>query len=239
MNAQSARPRRPRQPAVPSGLPDDDDDALARLAEAAFAPQAAPAGGARRALSVAVAAPVLSAGAASDASHISGVPAEQPPADPADQAARREVDLAREAAQSSAGDPTRDYIRQATIGVDAQVAARFRDYQRREAARTGVKPSNLEVIFAALRAADGRYVEIVESRRPRVPDGQRWGRPVPGRRTGAPRLPSQINYRPSVGELADITQLAADAGADSVSAFLNMLLDEFLPKARSRTAPQP
>jgi hypothetical protein len=119
--------------------------------------------------------------------------------------------------------------------VDAQVAARFRNYQVTEAARTKVRPSNVEVVFAALSAAEGSYREIVESRRPKVPDGQRWGRPVPGRRTGAPRLSSVINYRPTVGELEDITQLATDSGADSVSAFLNILLDDFLPQARARS----
>jgi hypothetical protein len=124
--------------------------------------------------------------------------------------------------------------------VDAQVAARFREYQKREAARpNGVKPSNLDVIFAALNATEGRHTQIVDSRKPRAPEGQRFGRPVPGRRSGGTRLTSQVNYRPSVGELAEITALAQKSGAGSVSAFLNMLLDEFLPPARSKTAANP
>jgi hypothetical protein len=231
---------RGRRATVASALP-DDDEALQGLAAAAFLSPAPSAGAGARAVLSAVreeapaptaAAPALPA--AGGASAATPAPAEAPPALPAG--------TAPDAAQTApvpAPDPNRDFIRQATIGVDAGIVARFREYQRKEANRTKVKPSNLDVVFAALRAAKDRERAIVQSHQPKVPDGERWGRPVPGRRSGGPRLSSQINYRPTVGELADITQLAEQSGAESVSAFLNMLLDDFLPASGSRAAPQP
>jgi hypothetical protein len=122
-----------------------------------------------------------------------------------------------------------DLIRQATISVDANVAERFRRYQKREA-RNGPAPSNAEVVFRALDAAAGRYAEVVASRMPQPAPGRHFGAPVPGRRVSSEaRLASQINYRPTYGEIAEIKRLQKQAGARSVSAFLDAALDAFLP----------
>jgi len=129
-----------------------------------------------------------------------------------------------------------DFIRQATIQLDFSVAGRFRAYQSNEDRRHGNRPRNHEVVFAALNALDGRYAEVVEARRPQAPEGLRFGRPVPGRQAAGSQLRSQVNFRPTVAEKKEIIRLARAAGADSVSAFLNAVLDEFLPPApRKRT----
>jgi hypothetical protein len=130
-----------------------------------------------------------------------------------------------------------DLIRQATINVDANVAERFRLYQRREA-RNGPAPSNAEVVYRALDACEGRYSEVVAARVPQPAPGRRFGgAPVPGRRvTTEARLASQINYRPTYGEVAEIKRLQKHAGARSVSAFLDAVLDAFLPPLKGSSA---
>jgi len=130
-----------------------------------------------------------------------------------------------------------DLIRQATINVDANVAERFRLYQRREA-RNGPAPSNAEVVFRALDACEGRYSEVVAARVPQPAPGRRFGgAPVPGRRvTTEARLASQINYRPTYGEVAEIKRLQKHAAARSVSAFLDAVLDAFLPPLKGGSA---
>lgn len=243
MNDDSTKHPRGRRASVVSALP-EDDDALAGLAAAAFGGQSRAGGPAGRgtlsAVPVTAPAETTPAAATSRADSSPAVPASAASATQPAGHAGPAADSAPATAPDPEADPSRDFIRQATIQVDAQIVTRFREYQRREANRNkGVRPSNLDVVFAALSAADGREKDIVASHRPHVPEGQRWGRPLPGRRTGGSRLSSQINYRPSVGELADITQLAAKSGADSVSAFLNMVLDDFLPAAGSRTAQRP
>ena len=110
--------------------------------------------------------------------------------------------------------------------LDLDVARRFRRYQERDKP----KPSNAEVVFRAVDAAYGRYADIIDARRPKLPEGRRLGRAVPGRRPPGTRLPTQINFRPTVREEAEIKRLATEAGAESMSAFVNAMLDEFLPK---------
>lgn len=136
--------------------------------------------------------------------------------------------------------PHGNLIRQATISVAAEVAERFREYQRQQAAE-GPVPSNAEVVFRALEACRDRYADVVASRRPQPEPGRRFGAPVPGRRvTSEARLTSQVNYRPTYAEHAEIKRLQTEAGAPSVSAFLDAVLDEFLPqlpgRPRRRTA---
>jgi hypothetical protein len=131
--------------------------------------------------------------------------------------------------------PHGDLIRQATISVAAGVAERFRAYQRQQAAH-GPAPSNAEVVFRALDACRDRYAAVVASRQPQPEPGRRFGAPVPGRRvTSEARLSSQINYRPTHAEVAEIKRLQQEAGAPSVSAFLDAVLDEFLPPLTGRT----
>jgi hypothetical protein len=52
--------------------------------------------------------------------------------------------------------------------------------------------------------------------------------------TSEARLSSQINYRPTHAEVAEIKRLQHEAGAPSLSAFLDAVLDEFLPPLTSR-----
>lgn len=127
---------------------------------------------------------------------------------------------------------TEDFIKQSTVQVDAQVVQRFRRYQDKERP----KPSNAEVIFRALDAARGRYRDIIDARRPQLPEGRHFGRAVPGRRPAGSRLATQINFRPTVGEEAEIKKLSTESGADSMSAFINAVLDEFLPGGGTRAA---
>ena len=130
--------------------------------------------------------------------------------------------------------PHGDLIRQATINVAAGVAERFRAYQRQQAAEAAA-PSNAEVVFRALEACRGRYAEVVASRRPQAEPGRLFGAPVAGRRVSSEaRLSSQINYRPTYAEVAEIKRLAQQAEALSVSAFLDAVLDEFLPPLPGR-----
>lgn len=130
--------------------------------------------------------------------------------------------------------PHGDLIRQATINVAAGVAERFRAYQRQQAAE-GPAPSNAEVVFRALDACRGRYAEVVASRQPQAEPGRLFGAPVAGRRVSSEaRLSSQINYRPTYREVAEIKRLGEQAGAQSVSAFLDAVLDEFLPQLPGR-----
>jgi hypothetical protein len=130
--------------------------------------------------------------------------------------------------------PHGDLIRQATISVGATIAERFRQYQKSEGSE-GPAPSNAEVIFRALDACAGRYPEIVAERMPQAAPGRRFGAPVPGRRASTEaRLASQINYRPTYAEAAEIRRLQAESGARSVSAFLDAVLDAFLPPLKRR-----
>lgn len=205
------------------GLPPDNDlDAFAAAAAAAL-----PASPARERLSVvpgaagsqperpATASPPASAEAAPPPAPQPAAP-QPPPEQPDDDAA---MAFAAE-----------DLIRQATINVGADVAERFRRYRQREG-RNGPAPTNVEVVFRALDACDGRYSEIVAARMPQPAPGRRvGGTPVPGRRISTEaRLASQINYRPTYGEVAEIRRLAKQAGARSVSALLDAVLDAFLP----------
>jgi hypothetical protein len=170
-------------------------------------------------------------------------PPSQPPT-PVTAAPAPAASLAAPVAQPAAADSDddelpasrADLIRQATINVDADVAMRFRAYQRREG-RDGPTPSNAEVIFRALDASEGRYREIVADRVPQPAPGRRFGGGhVPGRRvTREARLTSQINYRPTYGEVSEIKRLQRQAGAASVSALLDAVLADFLPPLRARS----
>ena len=139
-----------------------------------------------------------------------------------DRSARRPRRSRRRAASGG----TANFIKQSTVQLDLDVARRFRRYQERDKP----KPSNAEVVFRAVDAAYGRYADIIDARRPKLPEGRRLGRAVPGRRPPGTRLPTQINFRPTVREEAEIKRLATEAGAESMSAFVNAMLDEFLPK---------
>jgi hypothetical protein len=228
------RPGRTRR----SGLP-DDDDALSALS--ALANQALPSAPAR--LAAVTAAPPAAAAAAQPREDPAPVrPAVAAPVSvaPVAQAAAAPVHPVRPAppAQDSgaddepAADGTEDFIKQSTVQVDAQVAQRFRRYQDKERP----KPSNAEVIFRALDSAQDRYQDIIDARRPRLPEGRHFGRAVRGRRPAGTRLATQINFRPTVGEEAEIKKLSQDSGAESMSAFINAVLDEFLPGGGPRAA---
>jgi hypothetical protein len=220
------------------GLPDDDDalDALSALANAAL-PSSPPrpltpvpsVQEPRQPVRPAPAAPQ----AADPATALAAPPARAPvplAAQPAPAAPLQPVRSTPPAPVSDSedepvADGTENFIRQSTVQVDAQVARRFRKYQDKEKP----KPSNAEVIFRAIDAAQDRYRDIIDARRPQLPEGRRFGHSVPGRRPAGTRLATQINFRPTVGEESAIKKLSKDSGADSMSAFINAVLDEFLP----------
>lgn len=134
--------------------------------------------------------------------------------------------------------PHRDLPRQASITVDAEVAQRFRGYQRQQAS-SGPTLFNHQVVFLALRACRANYADVVARHQPQPePEAEfPFGAPVPGRRaTSEARSTSQLNFRPTHGEFAAIRQLQKEAGAPSVSAFLNAVLDEFLPPLTGRSS---
>jgi hypothetical protein len=211
------QPRGPR-----SNLPSDDEAlaALAAAGDAAFGTPPKP--GAGRPLAAVPPAPTAAAATALP------VPGPAPaPADVADDHARIAAQDGRDAAGAEpATGGTDDFITQSTVQLDLGVARRFRRYQERDKPR----PSNAEVVFRAVEAARGRHAEIIDARRPKLPEGRSLGRAVPGRRPPGTRLPTQINFRPTVGEKADIQRLGTEAGAQSMSEFVNAMLDEFLPK---------
>jgi hypothetical protein len=121
--------------------------------------------------------------------------------------------------------------RQATVTVSLDVYQRFMHYINQQANLTGRRPYNQEVMAWALNSADGRYQEIVDQRRPRTEPGQRFGSRVPGRRIAADTtLTSQLSWRPTHAELADIKRLARISGAGSMAAFITYVLDAFLPQ---------
>jgi hypothetical protein len=197
------------------GLPEDDDLAVFKAAvEGALGPGTAP---------VDRKTPLTAVPAVATDREDDGPPA-----------AGTQAGLAVTDAQELPDIPHGNLIRQATINVAAGVAERFRAYQRQQAAE-GPAPSNAEVVFRALEACRGRYAEVVASRRPQAEPGRLFGAPVAGRRVSSEaRLSSQINYRPTYAEVAEIKRLGEQAGAQSVSAFLDAVLDEFLPKLPGR-----
>ena len=220
------------------GLPDDDDalDALSALANKALPPAAArPLAAVPRVQDP----PPPPAAQPAQAATPEANPAAAP--SPAQTAAAEQVRPVRSAPpvqdsdrddEPAADGGTVDFIKQSTVQVDAQVVQRFRRYQDRERP----KPSNAEVIFRALDAARDRYRDIIDARRPQLPEGRHFGRAVPGRRPAGSRLATQINFRPTVGEEAEIKKLSTESGADSMSAFINAVLDEFLPGGGTRAA---
>jgi hypothetical protein len=217
MNAAAPRDGERDGQGLRGGLPDDPDlAAFAAAAEGAFGQAPGPSGP-RPALALAV-------------------PAPPGPAEPEIQRlpADEQAELAADSTPALPDVPHGDLIRQATISVAAEIAERFRAYQRQQSA-DGPAPSNAEVIFRALEACRDRYAQVVASRRPQQEPGRMFGAPVPGRRaTSEARLSSQINYRPTYAEAAAIKDLAREAGAPSVSAFLDAVLDEVLPPLTSR-----
>jgi hypothetical protein len=227
------------------GLPDEDDDLAAMSALARNFP---PAQQARTLASVpavqdpppasagqpvpetpAKAAAPTAAAPARPAAPAASEPAAEAPVRPS-QSAPPDQDADGEDEPAAGG--TEEFIKQSTVQVDAHVVQRFRKYQDRERPR----PSNAEVIFRALDDARDRYRDIIDARRPQLPEGRHFGRAVPGRRPAGSRLATQINFRPTVGEEAEIKQLSTDSGADSMSAFINAVLDEFLPGGGTRAA---
>ena len=216
MNAATRRDSQPVQDGRRGGLPEDEDlAAFAAAAEGAFG--AGPDPVERKPPLIAV--PTVAADREGD---------DQPAAGP-------ETGTAEADAQELPDIPHGELIRQATINVAAGVAERFRAYQRQQAAE-GPALANADVVFRALRACQGRYAEVVASRRPQAEPGQLFGAPVAGRRVSSEaRLSSQINYRPTYAEVAGIKRLQQQAGAPSVSAFLDAVLDEFLPQLSGRS----
>jgi len=191
----------------------DDDEALAALADAAFGPPA-------RSRPLAAVPTVQQPAAGQAAATLAS--------DPAAAAAGLSV-TAPDPASAADDEPdggTADWIKQSTVQVDAGVAQRFKRYKSRQPDN----PSNAEVVFRAVDAARGRERAIIDARRPQLPEGRRLGRAVPGRRPAGTRLPTQINFRPTVAEEAEIKRLAREAGADSMSAFVNAMLDDYLPR---------
>jgi len=197
----------------------DDDEALAALADAAFGPPG-------RSRSLAAVPTVQQPAAGQGAATLASDPAA---AQPAAAAAAGLSVTAPDPASAVDDEPTggtADWIKQSTVQVDAGVAQRFKRYKSRQPDN----PSNAEVVFRAVDAARGRERAIIDARRPQLPEGRRLGRAVPGRRPAGTRLPTQINFRPTVAEEAEIKRLAREAGADSMSAFVNAMLDDYLPR---------
>ena len=220
------------------GLPVDDQDLSAFAAQAREAFGEPGASGARPALAAvpatAQAPPLLPDAAAAEPADTAARPAPaagQPANQAADHAEADELDDEEFPEEA----PVRNIIRQATFRADEDIARRFRQYQKREG-RKGPEPGNGEVVFRALIACDGHYRDIVAARMPQAAPGQRFGAPVPGRRTAnEAKVGRQINFRPTHGEVADIRRIKKQAGAGSVTALLNAVLDEFLPPLRGGT----
>lgn len=220
------------------GLPDDDLDldAFAAAANAA-SPTTATSAPARH---LAVAAPQPSVpgpdARVRDLEPAAG-PANPPSLTDAVSSPELITDEASETGQAPGTLPEVPYgslVRQATVSVAADIADRFRNYKRREA-QHGPVPSSADVIFRALRAGRGRYSDVVASHMPQADPDWAFGGPAPGRRRSTEaRLASQINFRPLVSEMAAIKDLAEQAGAPSVSFFVDALLDDFLPRSPGR-----
>jgi hypothetical protein len=207
------------------GLPEDPDlDAFRQAAEGAFG---APRGAEQRLSLAAVPSLAAAAGPGDAAEEAAPDPGGPVQAHPAAGEAPALPDV-----------PHRDLPRQASITVDAEVAQRFRAYQRQQASN-GPTLFNHQVVFLALRACRGRYADVVARHQPQAePEAEfPFGAPVPGRRaTSEARSTSQLNFRPTHGEFAAIRQLQKEAEAPSVSAFLNAVLDEFLPPLIGRSS---
>jgi hypothetical protein len=117
------------------------------------------------------------------------------------------------------------------VQISDDVAQRFRRYQRQLAGR-GPRPSNGLIVFEALNAAQGRYREVVDARRPKPDPAKPFGSHVPGRRRSLEARPTlQLSFRPSRTEMAAIQRLADETDAGSVVAFIEAVLDAFLPPA--------
>jgi hypothetical protein len=254
--ARGKQPQRRSRPPVADPLENDDDlAALAALAIPSAAPvrppltavpqpqQGAPAASAPVPVATPVPVPTpVAAAAALEPAARQAPPAAAPSGpEPVQQAAAQQLTVqARGPEVGNAGDyladedDVEDFVKQSNILLDVGVERRFRAYQD-DAVRHGrPRPKNHQVVFDALNATDGRYRDVVEARKPKAPEGARFGRPVRGRQAGGPRLTTQVNFRPTVGERREIEQLAREAGAESTSAFLNAVLDEFLPPATRR-----
>jgi len=146
-----------------------------------------------------------------------------------------------ELAEADAGEELGDLgtmVRQATVLLRVNVRARFTAYQRRHGGK-GAMP-NTQVVFDALNACRHRYHEIMARRRPAAEPGLLFdaaqGR---GRRTTTDARPSsQLSFRPTHAQLGQLKQIAEAEGAPSVSAFVDAVLDAWLPqRRRSRTNP--
>ena len=144
------------------------------------------------------------------------------------------VDTSQVPAERSLPDPAADIVRQSTVLVSFGVAQRF-DLYRRQRAALEPRPTNTEVIFRALNSAHGKYADLVTASQPQAEPGQLFGAHVRGRRqTVEARRTTQLSFRPTFGESEMIQQLAQDAGASSMSAFLDVVLDAFLPPLKDR-----
>jgi hypothetical protein len=124
---------------------------------------------------------------------------------------------------------------QATVLISSDVRARFTAY-RKARAGSGPMPTNTQVVFAALNDCAARYRQIVASKRPTPNPAVLFGSEyVPGRRTTTEARPStQLSFRLTPRERAALKAQADAADASSVSAFVDAVLDDWLPQGRRR-----
>jgi hypothetical protein len=210
-------PRKRQRHVDRGGLPPDDDlSAFAAKAAEAFGQPGAPAPRASLAAVPDTSPPPLPAPAGTPAA---AAPAEQ---DSATQAPQDVSDPGADADVTAPG----SHLTQTTVNVAIDVAARFRRYTRRESLHNNM------AVFSALNAGKGRYREIVAARQPQ-PDPSVLFTPAPRQRvTTEARPTTQLNFRLTYEQLGQIKQLARQAGAKSTAAFIDAVLDEFLPAAK-------
>jgi hypothetical protein len=131
-----------------------------------------------------------------------------------------------------------DYLTQETPIVAVDVAERFRRYRRMQASK-GPTPTNAQIVFDALNHADGRYREIIAARLPKPDPDVRFAAGPRQKTTTEARPTTQINFKLTHSHKKEITAIASAAGARSVSALLDAVLDEFLPPLpRSARSPR-
>jgi hypothetical protein len=126
-----------------------------------------------------------------------------------------------------------EHLTQATAIVAITVADRFRAYKRSRT-RNGPQPTNAHLVFNTKNQADGRYADIVRAHQPRHDPALRFAPAGRQRVTTEARPTTQINFRLTYGQHREITEISEEAGARSVSALIDAILDDFLPAAPPR-----
>ncbi|MFD6465230.1 hypothetical protein [Streptomyces goshikiensis] len=127
---------------------------------------------------------------------------------------------------------------QVTSLVDVTVVARFNAYQTAQKVKTGAEPANTVVVFTAINAAM-KADKLGELSRPPEGDPDDFlSIQTPGRRTSRERRRvDQLSWRPTYGQLAKIDEAWKDFFKDR-SAFINAVLDDFLPAAKPPRRPR-